>query len=78
MGEDERSMAIHASPTAIYDFVADVRNLPKYLPTTQSAQSQGGERVRVQGEAQGHSYDSDGHFHADPAKRRLEWDADEQ
>lgn len=35
------------------------------------------ERVRVQGEAQGHPYDSDGFFRQDRANHRIEWGADE-
>lgn len=57
MAEYEHAMTIDASPDAVFDFVADIRNLPKYLPTTKSAQPQGEERVRVQGEAAGHQYD---------------------
>jgi hypothetical protein len=53
MPEYEHSQTIQAAPQTIFDFVADVSNLPKYLPTTKSAQEQGEERVRVQGEAKG-------------------------
>lgn len=41
MAEYEQSMAMAASPEAIFDFVSDIENLPKYLPTTKSAQPQG-------------------------------------
>jgi uncharacterized protein YndB with AHSA1/START domain len=53
-GEYEESLTMRAPADRVFDFIADVRNLPKYLPTTKDAQSQGGERVHVQGEAQGH------------------------
>lgn len=75
--EFEQSTTVEASPERVYAFVSDVRNLPKYLPTTKSAEPQQGERVRVQGEAEGHKYDSDGYFRKDEANRRLEWGADE-
>ncbi len=78
MAEYEHSLSVQASPDAIFDFVSDVRNLPKYLPTTHAAQPQQGERVRVQGEAQGHQYDSDGFFRADRDNYRLDWGADER
>lgn len=78
MPEFERSQRINASPDTVYAFVADVSNLPQYLPTTKAAQPQGGGRVRVQGGGQGFEYDSDGYFRADPAARRLEWGADER
>ena len=73
----EETTTIQASPQEVYDFVSDVSNLPKYLPTTKSAQPQSGERVRVQGEAEGHQYDSDGYFRTNGANERLTWGADE-
>lgn len=77
MSEFEHSTTIQASPDEIFAFIAKVENLPKYLPTTKSAQPQSGERVRVQGEAQGHAYDADGYFRRDETRHRLEWGADE-
>ena len=76
--EFEHSTAIGASPDEVYAFMSQVENLPKYLPTTHSAQPQEGERVRVQGEAQGHEYDADGFFRKDEANHRIEWGADEK
>ena len=64
---------IQASPDEVYAFVSDVRNLPRYLPTTKRAEPQGGERVEVEGEAQGHHYQADGRFHQDAQNHRLEW-----
>lgn len=75
--EYEQSLMIAAPPEAIFDFVADVSNLPKYLPTTKSAQSQGPERVQVQGQAGDRQYNSDGFLRADRDNMRLEWGADE-
>ena len=78
MSEFEHSTTIDASPDEVYAFMSKVENLPKYLPTTHAAQPQPGERVRVQGEAQGHPYDADGYFRQDRAAHRIEWGADEQ
>ena len=74
----EHSTKINASPDEVYAFMSKVENLPKYLPTTHSAQPQQGDRVRVQGEAQGHEYDADGFFRTDKDAHRIEWGADEQ
>ncbi len=76
MSEYECSMTINASMRQIEDFITDVKNLPRYLPTTQNAMPEPGERVRVQGEAHGHHYDSDGYFHVDKSKNRMEWGSD--
>ena len=73
----EHSTTIDASPDEVYAFMSKVENLPKYLPTTHAAQPQQGDRVRVQGEAQGHPYNSDGYFRQDAAAHRIEWGADE-
>lgn len=76
-GAYEDSLMIDAAPYEVFEFVADITNLPKYIPTTKQAQSQGPDRVRVQGEAHGHPYDSDGFLRADRHAMRLDWGADE-
>ena len=75
MADYSQSMTINAPADEILDFVGDIRNMPKYLPTTKHAESQGTERVRVQGEANNHKYDSDGFLRR--SENRLEWGADE-
>lgn len=69
-------MTVQAAPEAVFGFVSDVRNLPRYLPTTHHAEPQGPDRVRVRGEAGGHTYDSDGYFRVDASEHRLEWGSD--
>lgn len=76
MSEYEQSIMINAPRQQIETFVADVKNLPKYLPTTKQAMPEPGERVRVQGDAHGHHYDSDGYFHMDQKRHRMEWGSD--
>ncbi len=77
MADYQQTLGMQAPPDAVFDFVADVANMPRYLPTTKSAQAQGQDRVRVQGEAHGHRYDSDGFLRRDRGRHRLEWGADE-
>lgn len=76
MPEYEQSLTVHAAPDAVFDFIADVHNMPKYLPTVKHAEPEEGERVHMEGDAKGHHYDSDGHLHADHAALRLEWGSD--
>lgn len=78
MAQYKQSIRIPAAPDEIFDFVANVRNLPKYLPTTRKAQPKGHEQVRVQGEVEGHRYVADGYLRADRENYRLEWGADEE
>ena len=77
MSQYEQSLSINAKPDAILDFISDIKNLPKYLPTTKSAQSQGPDRVQVQGSAHGHAYNADGYLRCDRARKRIEWGSDE-
>lgn len=76
MSTYEHSTTVQASPDAVFAFVSDVNNLPRYLPTVHSAKPQSGERVHVEGEAQGHHYDDDGYMRVDQASRRMEWGSD--
>lgn len=74
--EFEQSITVAAPADGIFNFVSDVKNVPEYLPTVKSAQSQQGERIRTQGQAGDRSYDSDGHFRIDKQARRIEWGSD--
>lgn len=76
MPEYEHSLTVQASPEAVFAFVSDVARLPEYLPTTHHAEALPGGRVRVQGEAGGHKYDSDGYFRTDAPNGRVEWGSD--
>ena len=76
MSKYEHSTTVQASPDTVFAFVSDVNNLPRYLPTVHSARPQSGERVHVEGEAQGHHYDDDGYMRVDQASRRMEWGSD--
>lgn len=76
MKEYEHTATIQSSPIQVFDFVSNVNNLPRYLPTVENAMPQGDERVRVQGKAGGHQYDSDGYYHVDKSRMRMEWGSD--
>jgi uncharacterized protein YndB with AHSA1/START domain len=75
--EYEHTLMINAPEEQVFAFVSQVENLPKYLPTTKHAEPQGTDRVRVQGEANGHQYNDDGYLRVDRASHRMEWGADE-
>jgi uncharacterized membrane protein len=44
LGEYEDRLTVDAPANEVFDFLADVQNLPKYLPTTKQAQSQSAAR----------------------------------
>jgi carbon monoxide dehydrogenase subunit G len=76
MKEYEQSRLIQAAPDAVFEFVSDIGNLPDYLPTVRNASMVDGERIHMQGEANGHPYEDTGFFRIDKAKRRMEWGSD--
>jgi hypothetical protein len=78
MAEYERSRFVQASPDDVFAFVSDARNLATFLPTVDAAEPHGEDRVEVHGHVQGRSYDDDGWFRVDEARRRIEWGADER
>lgn len=51
MADFQHRQRIAVPPDRVYAFVSDVGNLPKYVPTTKSAQLVPGGKVRGQGEA---------------------------
>ncbi len=76
MAEYTDRIDVAASADAVFAFVSDIENLPKYLPTVHHAHPQGNERVEVEGEANGHPYNSDGWFKVDQAARTMTWGSD--
>lgn len=76
MSEYQNSIIIAANPDKVFDFVADINNLPQYLPTVHKATLESDDRIRIQGEAAGHKYDDTGYFRADKESRKLEWGSD--
>ena len=77
MAEYERSRLVQASPDDVFAFVSDANNLATILPTVETVERQAEDRVEVHGEVRGRTYEDDGWFRVDEARRRIEWGADE-
>lgn len=73
MAEYERSRWTNAPEDAVLRFVPDVRNLPAYLPTVQSAEPMAEDRIRLRGNSDGAAVEDVGWLHIDRDRRRLEW-----
>ena len=73
----EESMTINAPQDRVYKFVSDIKNMPKYMPTTKCAEKAGEERVRVEGSGEGFSYDTEGYLRRNEETDRLEWGSDQ-
>lgn len=72
----EQSIRVAAPVDDVFTYLADVRNVPQYLPTVKHAEPQQGDRIHTQGQVGEHSYDSDGHFRIDHQNHRIEWGSD--
>lgn len=76
MSEYEHSATVQAAADTVFQFVSDLNNLPRYLPTVQRAMPEQGERIRIEGEARGQHYEDDGFFRVDQQSQRMEWGSD--
>ncbi len=76
MAEYSDRIDVAAPADAVFAFISDIGNLPKYLPTVHGAHTHGTDRVEVDGTANGHQYASTGWFKSDPATRLMSWGSD--
>ena len=76
MPEYEHTLTIAASPEKVFAFVTDVANMPKYLNTVKSAESQGEGRVAMTGEVKGEEYASDGWLEIEQSPMKMSWGSD--
>lgn len=83
--EHEQSQAIDTPPDEVFAWLADVDNLPKYLPPVVASSGQGpsaegvpGQRIRTTLEYPGGegTFDAEGYLATDEQERRMEWGAE--
>lgn len=77
MGDYTGRIEIARPPAEVFAFLADLRNMPSYLPTVTHVGPQGHhddhDDVAVEGEAEGHTYRNDGWVKAEPESRSMRW-----
>lgn len=74
MGEYTGRIEIARPPAEVFAFLADLQNMPRYLPTVTRVGPQGQhDDVAVEGEADGHAYRDDGWLKTEPAAHRMRW-----
>lgn len=74
MANYKSSVSIEATPEEVFDFVSDVRNLPRYFRALTAAEPTGGDEVRVTAEEGGRIRMSEGWFRVHEGRRhRLDW-----
>lgn len=69
-------MRMHADPEAIFAFVADATNLPKYLDFVRQARPLDEGRVALEVRAGDRTLALDGFLRRDPRSLRLDWGLD--
>lgn len=73
MDEYTGRIAIDRSPAEVFGFLADIRNMPTYVPTVRHVGPLGPDRVAVEGEADGHAYHDEGWLETEAEAKRMRW-----
>lgn len=74
MAEYRSTTDVSAPADTVFDYLADVDNLPDYFAGMRSAEATGGEEVHTVAEGpHGETYEGEAWFRVDPDRRRLEW-----
>jgi hypothetical protein len=71
--EHEHTQHVAAAPDRVFSALADVTNLPHYVPQVTAAERIDDERVRVQARYEGHTQEGEAWFRSDGSQRRIEW-----
>ena len=76
MGNYRFAESADLSASKVFDYLADVRNLPRYLPRMTAAEPQGGDRVKVAAQVDGRTESGDAWLRTDRKSGRIEWGAE--
>jgi carbon monoxide dehydrogenase subunit G len=71
--QHEHTEHVAAAPDAVFAAIADVTNLPRFVPQITSAQPADGDRVEIDARYEGREQHGEATFHADAGDRRIEW-----
>src|SRR4051812_37079743 len=71
----EHTEHVAASPDAVYAAIADVSNLPRFVPQMTSARAAGADQVEISARYEGRDQRGSASFTAVDAERRIEWSA---
>ena len=73
--QHEHTEHVAAAPEAVYAAIADVSNLPKFVPQMTAARPAGDGKVEVDARYGGHEQHGEAAFTANDAEHRIEWSA---
>jgi uncharacterized protein YndB with AHSA1/START domain len=73
--QHEHTDHIAAAPDAVYAAIADVTNLPRFVPQMTAARRAEGDRVEIAARYEGREQHGEVSFRADDGERKIEWSA---
>ena len=76
MPDYQRTATVKASADALFEYLSDIRNLPKYFSRMTSAESAGHDEVHVTADVRGEEKAGKAKFHVDEASKKLQWSSE--
>jgi uncharacterized protein YndB with AHSA1/START domain len=74
--EHEHTQHVAAPPDRVFAALAEISNLPRYVPQVTAAERGDGDTVTVEARYEGHTQRGHGWFRVQEAERRVEWGAE--
>lgn len=76
MADYHRSAKVQASADALFGYLSDIRNLPKYFNRMTGARSAGPNEVYASANVNGKEEEGKANFHVDRAAKKLQWSSE--
>ena len=73
MPDYEQTGTIQVEPDSLFEYLADMRHLPEYLPVITDAQQSGPDSAEVTADIHGTEQHAQGWLQVDGVDRRMEW-----
>ena len=71
--EHEHTQHVAAPPDRVFAALADVNNLPRYVPQLTAARRTDGDTVAIEARYEGHTQRGEAWFRTDETAHRIEW-----
>jgi uncharacterized membrane protein len=76
MPDYQQTAKVNASADALFEYLSDIRNLPKYFSRMTSAEEAGPNEIRVSANVHGKEEEGKAGFHVDKAAKKLRWSSE--
>jgi len=71
--EHEHTEYVAAAPDRVFAALADLDNLPRYVPQLTAAERIEGDRIRIQARYEGHTQEGEAWFRSDEEAHQIDW-----